>query len=110
MIDQKQLFLGILTSDWAKAKHECENLIEHRLKCSVGLFYGGEHCDASINGDSYSLRLNYHDDGWGDSWCVKDPKYRFVFSCSGNADAIDRILNRLAKFPLLELPSPDGQS
>ena len=100
------LFLGVKTSDWDIAKASCEALIGHPLRCTDSMFYGGKHCHTTTDDASYELRLNHHDDGWGWSWCVNDPRYPLVLSCMlATPAAHQRILSALHKFEMIELPS-----
>lgn len=104
----EQIFLGVKTSDMKLARQQCEALIGAPLKCSNGTFYGGDHCDAEIDEQSFILRLNHHDDGWGWSWCIEDARYPLVFTCDFcSPEMKQRILGRLVEFDLIELPDKD---
>ena len=70
----EHIFLGVRTSDMTLAKQECEALIGGKLKCTNSTFYGGDHCHVSLADSYYDLRLNYHDDGDGYSWCVENAR------------------------------------
>lgn len=101
----QHIFLGVKTNDMDRAKQVCEALIEHVLKCTNSTFYGGDHCHTSLDDSYYELRLNHHDDGDGWSWCVDDPRYPLVFSCSFKTPAArDRVLGRVQQFELIEVP------
>ena len=101
----KDMFLGIKSNDMEVAKLQCEKLIGTALKCTHSTFCGGVHCGVIIDGSSFDLRLNHHDDGDGWSWCIEDARYPLVFSCTfRDKDSHDRIMARLAEFDLIELP------
>lgn len=105
----EQLFLGVKIANMKQARKVCEDLIGASLKCTNSLFYGGDHCHTFFQDTGFVLRLNHHDDGWGWSWCVEDPQYPLVLSCSFRSiDMKQRILGRLDQFPLIELPEEDS--
>ncbi|MFM9943213.1 MAG: hypothetical protein ACKVP7_27405 [Hyphomicrobiaceae bacterium] len=101
----KDMFLGVTIADMSEAKRVCEHLLGATLKCTNSMFYGGDHCHAVIEGSSFDLRLNHHDDGWGWSWCVKDERYPLVLSCTFRSEAqYHRILQRLETIDAIEVP------
>lgn len=101
----EQVFLGVKTADMKLARKMCQRLIEAPMKCTNSTFYGGDHCDAVVDGQSFILRLNHHDDGDGWSWCIEDARYPLVLTCDFRAREMkQRILDRLDQFDLIELP------
>ena len=102
---KEHIFLGVLTDDMELARNSCEALLERRLKCTNSMFYGGDHCDMSSERASYILRLNHHDDGWGWSWCVHNPRYPLVLSCSFySREERDWFFSRVGNYDLIEIP------
>ena len=103
----RDIFLGVKTADWKTARAICEALIGHSLKCTNSTFYGGDHCHVRLEGVEFDLRLNYHDDGDGWSWCVEDVSYPLVLSCYFTSPAVhDALFSRLLQFDLIEVPAP----
>ena len=101
----EDVFLGVKTYDMKLARKLCEELIGVPLKCTSSTFHGGEHCHADLLDSSYDLRLNHFDDGDGYRWCIDDPQYPLVLTCSFRSPETKQgILGRLQQFPLMEMP------
>jgi hypothetical protein len=101
----EDIFLGVLTDDMDLARKVCESLLERPLKCTNSTFCGGDHCHTSSDRASYDLRLNHHDDGDGWSWCIDDPRYPLVLTCTFySREERDWFFSRVGNYPLIEIP------
>lgn len=102
-IQHFHVFLGVKTSDMNAARQVCEQFVGGQLRCTKSMYYGGVHCHTQTACGSFDLRLNHHDDGSGYSWCLEDPAFPLVLSCSffdvANAAPY---MDRVKDFELLE--------
>ena len=98
------IFIGIKAKDMEIALKQCEEFSGLKYRCSNGTFFGGDHCDASVGGYSFSLRLNHFDDGDGYRWCIPNSSYTWVLSCTCySSDNLDRLLEKVASLDLFEV-------
>ena len=99
-------FIGVKTADWDAAQRACEALIKSPLKCTTSTFHGGRHCHCRLLDVDFDLRLNHHDDGAGWSWCINDPRYPLVLSCTFLTPAAHaRFMTAIQGHPLIEVPT-----
>ena len=101
----EDIFLGVLTDDLEIARKVCEDLLARPLKCTNGTFSGGDHCHTESDRASYDLRLNHFDDGDGWRWCIEDPRYPLVLTCTFySREERDWFFSRVGNYDLIEIP------
>lgn len=101
----ENIFLGVLTSDMELARKTCETLLAQPMKCTNSTFCGGDHCHTESDRATYVLRLNHFNDGDGWRWCIDNPRYPLVLTCTFRLrEERDWFFSRVDNYDLIEIP------